>query len=133
MIGLDTNVLVRYLVQDDIAQSRSAERLIDDLTPDEPGFVSVVALAEVAWVLRAAYRLATDEIIPIVEGMLSAQEFRLESPDAVRQAVRAVRGTSADFADALMGSLGAAAGCQTTYTFDRAAARLSGMTLLKRA
>ncbi|MEO6473444.1 MAG: type II toxin-antitoxin system VapC family toxin [Aeromicrobium sp.] len=131
MIGLDTNVLVRYFTQDDASQSRSAERIIDALTSDDPGFVSLVALAEVAWVFKTVYRLQNDEITPIIDGMLSAQEFRLEQAECVRQAARAAKETSVGFADALTSSLGAAAGCETTFTFDRAAAKLPGMTLLK--
>jgi predicted nucleic-acid-binding protein len=73
MIGLDTNVLVRYLAQDDPAQSLKATELIERrLTEDEPGFISVVAMAEVAWVLERAYGLADQEIAAAIEGVLQA-------------------------------------------------------------
>ena len=130
MIGLDTNVLLRYLVQDGGSQARAAERVIDTMTKDEPGFVSLVALAEIAWALKSVYRLPKDEILPIIDGMLGAEEFRLQQPDCVRQAVVSARNSSADFADALIVSLGASAGCETTVTFDRAASQLDGMKLL---
>ena len=131
MIGLDTNVLIRYLVQDGGPQARVAERFIDTLTRDEPGFVSLVALAEVAWVLKSVYRIPKDEILPIIDGMLVTEEFRIQQPDRVRQAVASARNSSADFADALISSLGISAGCETTVTFDRAASKLDGMKLLK--
>ena len=92
MIGLDTNVLIRYLVQDGGPQARVAERFIDTLTRDEPGFV---ALAEVAGVLKSVYRLPKDEILPIIDGMLITEEFRLQQPDRVRQAVASPRNSSA--------------------------------------
>lgn len=130
MIGLDTNVLIRYVVEDDDAQTIAAERVVEALTNDEPGFVSLVALAEVARVLKNVYRLPQDEILPIVDGMLSAEGLRLQQADVVKRAVRAARATSVDFSDALISTIGAAAGCDTTVTFDRAAAELDGMTLL---
>ena len=131
MIGVDTNVLIRYLVQDGGPQARAAERFIDTLTRDEPGFVSLVALAEVAWVLKSVYRLPKDEILPIIDGMLATEELRLQQPDQVRQAVASARNSSADFADALIGSLAAAADCEYTVTFDLAASKLVSMKLLK--
>lgn len=130
MIGLDTNVLIRYLVEDDDVQVALADQVISSLTDDAPGFVSIVTLVETVWVLGRAYRLPQDEILPLVEGMLRAREFRVQQPDAVRQAVLDARASSADFADALIAALGAAAGCDTTLTFDRRAADLERMSLL---
>lgn len=130
MIGLDTNVLVRYLVQDDDDHSPRARRLVDSLDDQHQGFISVVALAEVHWVLRSAYRVSRKEAAAIVGELLRAQELVLQAPDAVRGAL-ARMGDDVDFADALIGELGDAAGCDWTATFDRrAAARLPGMRLV---
>lgn len=130
MIGLDTNVLIRYLVQDDEAQASAAEDVIDTLTPAVPGFISIVALAEIAWVLRSVYRVPDAEILPIVEGFLSAEEIRVQHPDVVRRAVGTARLESVGFADALIGCLGELEACTTTMTFDRRAAGASTMTLI---
>ncbi|WP_374999506.1 PIN domain-containing protein [Aeromicrobium sp. CTD01-1L150] len=130
MIGLDTNVLVRYFAQDDEAQAHEAERVIDTLTDDDPGFVSLVVLCELIWVLGHAYRVPADEILVIVEGMLSTRELRIQEADSVHRAVRSSRTAPAEMVDALVGELGAAAGCTETVTFDRAAAELATMRLL---
>jgi predicted nucleic-acid-binding protein len=131
MIGLDTNVLVRYLVEDDEAQAAAAVRTIEDLSADDPGFVSMVVIVELVWVLRRSYRIPEVEIIPIIEKLLSSDELRLERAEVIRQAARDAMSTSADFADALIGRLGLAAGCGTTVTFDRSAADLPGMSLVE--
>jgi predicted nucleic-acid-binding protein len=130
VIGLDTNVLVRYFVQDDEAQSHEAARVVDALTDEAPGFVSLVVLCELFWVLRRAYRLPQDEILVVVGGMLSARELRVQEPDVVHRAVRSTRGTSIGFVDALVVGLGDAEGCTETVTFDRRAAELPSMRLL---
>jgi predicted nucleic-acid-binding protein len=132
VIGLDTNVLVRYFVQDDVAQSRAAERAVDALTEEVPGYVSLVVLCELAWVLGRAYRLPADEVITVIEGMLSARELRVQDPDVVHRAVRSSRDAPAGFVDALIVELADAAGCTETVTFDRRAAKLPSVRLLTR-
>lgn len=130
MIGLDTNVLVRYFAQDDETQSRVADRVVDALTDDEPGFVSLLVLAELFWVLGRAYRLPQDEILAIVEQMLSTRELLIQESEIVHHAVRSSRGTSIGFVDVLIMEVGRAAGCTETVTFDRRAANLPSMRLL---
>ena len=131
MIGLDTNVLVRYLAQDDPAQSLKATELIERrLTEDEPGFISVVAMAEVAWVLERAYGLADQEIAAAIEGVLQAEVLVVENEQEVFTAMIALKAGRGSFADALIGALDAKAGCSRTLTFDRRAQRLSGFELL---
>ena len=130
MIGLDTNVLIRYFTQDDEAQARAASQLIGGLTDDEPGFISVVVLVEMIWVLRRSYRLPHDEILVLVEDLMRTRELRIQHPAEVQKALRSSRASSADFADALTSRLGISAGCETTVTFDRAASKLDGMKLL---
>jgi predicted nucleic-acid-binding protein len=127
MIGLDTNVLVRYLAQDDPAQSLKATELIERrLTEDEPGFISVVAMAEVAWVLERAYGLADQEIAAAIEGVLQAEVVVVENEQEIFTAMIALKAGRGSFADALIGALDAKAGCSRTLTFDRRAQRLSG-------
>lgn len=129
MIGLDTNVLVRYLAQDDRAQSARASELIEQLTEAAPGFISVVTLVETYWVLRRAYRADQESLVATLGGLLDATEVVVEREETVRRAVtRAVGG--ADFADAMVSELGYDAGCVRTVTFDRRAAKLAGMELL---
>ena len=129
MICLDTNVLVRYLMQDDAEQAATADEVMDGLSQSHPGFISIVVLAELSWVLTSAYRLPTNEVLPIVESLLSSDDVRVQQPDVVRRAVGVARGPSGDFADALIGCLGEAEGCSTTVTFDRRAARAPQMSL----
>ena len=125
MIGLDTNVLVRYLAQDDPAQSRGATEIIEGrLTDRNPGFVSVVATAETVWVLDRAYGLSDEEIVRAIERMLQAEILVVECEEEVFAAMTALAEGLGSFADALIGALGARAGCATTLTFDRKALRL---------
>jgi predicted nucleic-acid-binding protein len=131
MIGLDTNVLVRYLAQDDPLQSPIATDLMEHrLTEEEPGFISVVAMAEVAWVLECAYGLANRDIAAAIEGVLQAEALVVESEQEVFAAMVALKEGRGSFADALIGALGAKAGCSRTVTFDRRAQRLPEFELL---
>jgi predicted nucleic-acid-binding protein len=132
MIGLDTNVVVRYLVQDDAAQSAAATRVFErTLSPDNPGFISGIVLCETAWVFADCYEAGAAQIRSAIEGLLSAKQIAVESPDLVRKALRAWATSGADFADALIGELASLHGAEATYTFDRAAAKLPGFELLK--
>ncbi len=131
MIGLDTNVVVRYLAQDDPKQSAAATRLFERaLTQDSPGFVSAIVLCEVAWVLAECYGADRARIRGALEGLLGAKQIAVEAPDAVRKALRAWGESAADFADALIGEVASAHGAAKTVTFDRAAAKLPGFELL---
>ena len=130
MTGLDTNILLRYLAQDDPVHSSKAARLIESrLTPDHPGFISLVTLAEVVWTLTTKYALSKSEIARILEGLLSAPNLIVQNEQEVASAMSALyEGES--FADALIGALGAWAGCDSTLTFDRKASRLPGFKLI---
>jgi predicted nucleic-acid-binding protein len=131
VIGLDTNVVVRYLAQDDPKQSAAATRLFETvLTPDVPGFLSTIVLCEIAWVLADCYGADRSRIRAAVEGLLAAKQLAVETPDTVRRALRAWGESGADFADALIGAVAAAQGASKTMTFDRAAAKLPGFELL---
>jgi predicted nucleic-acid-binding protein len=131
MIGLDTNVLVRFLVKDDPIETRAAVKLVRSLTPDEPGFVSLVAIAELIWVLRVSYRYRKTEITNVLEALLQSQELSIEQGDLVAEALRGFVTGDADFADYLIERGGNLAGCGHTLTFDKSAATFAGMRLLK--
>ena len=131
MIGLGTNILVRYLAQDDPVQSPKATELIEErLTEENPGFVSVVAMVETAWVLDRAYGLPNHEIAAAIERTLQADVLVVENEQEVFAAMIALREGHGSFADALIGGLGGRAGCTRTLTFDRKAARLPGFEFL---
>ena len=127
MIGLDTNVLVRYIAQDDPAQSPQATRLIESLTAEEPGFVSIVAAIELVWVLTGCYAAGREHIFAVLETLLQTREIMVEQTDTVWKALRKYKEGKADFADCLIERAGAAAGCAHTASFDRAAIRDCGM------
>jgi predicted nucleic-acid-binding protein len=125
MIGLDTNIVVRYLTQDDPVQSAQAADIIErKLTATNPGFVSVVTMAEVVWVLDRAYGLSGPEIVIAIERMLQVDVLAIENEQEVFAAAIALRQGRGTFADALIGELGRKAGCAYTLTFDRRAVRL---------
>jgi predicted nucleic-acid-binding protein len=130
MIGLDTNVLVRYVMQDDPKQSQKASRLIESLTPEAPGFVPLVSLVELVWVLVSCYDLSREQVGQALEALLRAKEIVLDRAEQVSQALRTFGASSADFADCLIERTAAAAGCDRTMTFDAGAAKVAGMTLI---
>jgi len=130
MIGLDTNILVRYLAQDDPAQSLKAREILERrLTEKDPGFVSVVAMVETVWVLDRAYGLTSPEISAAVERILQTDVLVVENEQEVFIAMVALKRGQGSFADALIGALGARAGCARTLTFDHKALRLPGLEL----
>jgi predicted nucleic-acid-binding protein len=130
MIGLDTNVLVRYLTQDDQGQSLRATELIERLlTEDNPGFISVVAMTETVWVLERAYRLSNVRIAEVIERLLQTAVLVVENEAEVFAAMTVLQEGSGSFADALIGELGDRAGCSVTLTFDQKAARLRNFVL----
>ena len=132
MIGLDTNVLLRYLVQDDPAQSRRATEIIERrLTEQNPGFVSIVSIVEIVWVLGSLYGRTRWQIAQHIEMILAADTLEVQNEQEVYQAVVALRSGAGTFEDALIGSIGIWRGCSATLTFDRSAAkRLNGFQLI---
>jgi len=127
MIGLDTNLLVRYFTQDDPVQSAIATEVLEDrLTRQEPGFISIVAIAEMVWVLDRSYGLGMDAIANVIERLLAAETLVIECEREVFTAMAASREGHGRFADALIGALNTRAGCSRTLSFDRRALRLPG-------
>jgi predicted nucleic-acid-binding protein len=130
MIGLDTNILVRYFAQDDPVQSAVATDVVERrLTQNEPGFISVMAMAETVWVLARAYRLSKEGIVNAVERMLRTETLVVESEREVFTAMTALREGRGEFDDALIGALSTRASCSRILTFDRQALRLPGFEL----
>jgi predicted nucleic-acid-binding protein len=130
MIGVDTNLLVRYLAQDDTVQSPVASQIIDGFTPDDPGYISQVVLVETVWVLTRTYRMTREAIADIIESLLRARELIVDRADAGYLALATYRATKADFSDALIAHGGRLAGCTETLTFDRPAATHAGLRLV---
>jgi len=130
MIGLDTNVLVRYIMQDDPAQSALATRLVESFAVESPGFVPLVSIVELGWVLSSAYRLDREQVARAFEALLRSKEIHVDRAETVWKALRLYQSGNADLADCLIVRLAAAAGCERTMTFDRAAAKGCGMTLV---
>jgi predicted nucleic-acid-binding protein len=130
VIGLDTNVLVRYIMQDDIQQSPLATRVVESLTPESPGFVPLVVVVELAWVLSSAYELSRGQLIEAFEALLRTKELIIERGEIVWKGLRLLQRGSGDFADYLIACSAEAAGCTRTMTFDRGAVKSGAMTLV---
>lgn len=132
MTGLDTNVLIRYLVQDDPTQSKAATQLIEkQCSHDNPGFLNHLVLCETLWVLEGCYRQSREILVKTVEQMLRVAQLRVEDPQVVWQALDDYRNSRADFADHLLSRINGDHDCTTTVTFDREAAKSPGFTLLQ--
>ncbi len=131
MIGLDTNVLVRYIAQDDPRQTPKANRLIESLTADAPGYVSIVSVVELVWVLTDCYKMTKGELCAVLETLLHTKQIVVAQAAIVWQALRAFRASKADFADCLIERLAASDGCDFSVTFDRDAAKYCGMKLIE--
>jgi predicted nucleic-acid-binding protein len=133
VIGIDTNVLVRYVVQDDARQAAIASGFIEsDLNDDEPGWIARVVLCEFVWVLDAAYGYARNAIAETLTRLFEVDRFRIESPALAWRALDAYR-DGADFSDALIALGNAHAGCDYTATFDRGMGKLKAVKVLGRA
>lgn len=122
MIGLDTNVLVRYVVQDDAEQAEASGRLIEgQCTRESPGLVSDIVLSELVWVLHGAYGYDKGVVVAVLRQILQTAELTVEDPALVWSALADFENSHADFADCLIGHGNHAAGCTATYTFDKKA------------
>lgn len=118
-------------MQDDARQSPKAIRLIESLSVEAPGFVSIISIIELGWVLSSAYGLSRLQLGQAFEALLRTKEIVVDRADQVRRGLRVFNATPADFADCLIERSAAAAGCDATMTFDIGAAKLAGMTLIR--
>ncbi len=130
MIGLDTNVVVRYIMQDDAKQAAVATKLVEGLSAEEPGFIALVSVVELVWVLSSCFDLTREQISQALDVLLRSKQLVIDQAEHVVRALRAYGLGNADFADCLIERTAAAAGCSRTMTFDVAASKTAGMTLL---
>jgi predicted nucleic-acid-binding protein len=131
VIGLDSNVVVRYLAQDDAPQAAAATRLIEQLSDREPGYITLPALAEVVRVMVRCYGANRGTVQRVVEGLLSMPQLQVQHAEQVWHAVKTYAQGKADFSDALIAALALHAGCRCTKTFDGAASKEPGFELLR--
>jgi predicted nucleic-acid-binding protein len=128
MLGLDTNVLIRFLVADDRAQFEQAQKLIRRQSSNgEPMLISLLVLLETEWVLRSRYSLDKSEVSAALAGLLESNELHIEDESSVEEALFLWNDSSAEFADCLIGARHRALGCHATATFDAKALRLTGV------
>jgi predicted nucleic-acid-binding protein len=122
VIGLDTNVVLRYLLQDDPEQTRQANEIVDGLLNErEPGYLSLACVLEIVWVLRSLLRQSAVEIAVHLEHLLATDSLVIQNEQQVFEAAFALKRGMGEFEDALIGALNAWAGCENTLTFDRRA------------
>lgn len=132
MIGIDTNVLLRLLVREHDGQLKAAERFVNaHCSSDDPGYVSRIVIAEIAWVLKDVYGYDRTQIAGAIRGILNVSQLEIDSADDVHAAVKDFEKFPAGFTDCLIARFNASAGCEYTVTFDKNAAKLYGFELLK--
>ena len=133
MIALDTNVLVRYLVNDDPRQAEAARALLAELTSERPGFVCREVAVELSWVLDRAYGFPRDRIATVFEELVASEELHFEAADDVIRAADSYRRGGAGISDQMIAAAARRSGADPLYTFDRQAAQLRGAVLLAEA
>jgi len=129
MTGLDTNVLVRYLTQDDPVQSAQANQLIEQTFSEGKSlFINHIVLCELIWVLTRAYDYPKSDVVDVIEKILLVHQFEIEDKSSVLEALNDFKTSRADFADCLIGVKNANAGCEKTWSFDKATSVLDNFT-----
>ena len=124
MIGLDTNVMMRYLVQDDPKQSKQAEKLIEKRCNQEsPGYIALIVLCELVWVMRRAYGYEKSMVVKVLDQLLTTAELVIQDEEIARKALEAYQAGQADYADYVLIFTNHYAGCPVTYSFDRKLAK----------
>lgn len=128
MRGLDTNVIIRFLTRDDERQYQKSYKL---LTQDKVRFlISYPTLVEMIWVLESRYKYAKKKLIFVLEEIKNTKNFYFPDHSIVEKSIKDYKKSTADFADCLIGALNKEHNCDTTYTFDKKAAKLPSFTLL---
>jgi len=131
VIALDTNVLARYLVRDDEQQAESARALLESLTTERPGYACREVVVELVWVLERAYGVSRERIATILQELVSTQSLVVEAADDVARAAFRYQAGGPGFSDLMVLAAAERAGAHPLYTFDRKAARLEGVELLR--
>ena len=131
MFGLDTNVLIRFLLRDDQKQAEQAIKAIEDaLAEGKPVVVSLLTMMETEWVLRSCAKLEKKTVIRAFRMLLESRDLQIEQEEALEEALYHYEGNKADFADCLMAARYSRLGCSAMLTFDQKAAKLPGIMLL---
>lgn len=131
MLGIDTNVVVRLIVSDDVEQTRRARRLIEQaIGRDEMVLVSLMVLLESEWVLRSRYGFNREAVLAIFRALLAARELSFEDEPALEEALFRWKDSACEFSDCLITAHNRQIGCRATATFDGKAARLPGTELV---
>jgi predicted nucleic-acid-binding protein len=129
MLGIDTNVLIRFLVRDDQTQFEKARKLLKrEVSSGRRVFINQLVLLETEWVLRSRYGLAKTQMLDTISGLLDATDVQLEDEPSIEEALFVWRDANADFADCLIGARNRRLGCRATATFDTKASKLPGFT-----
>ncbi len=132
MIGLDTNVLIRFLTRDDREQAEASRKFIQRASDEKTVlFINHMVLCELTWVLKVTYNYSRESIAEVIEGILFTRQFEFEDKDLAMEGLKAYRTAKAGFADCLIGVRNRAAGCESTVTFDHATGSLDEFTLLR--
>lgn len=128
MKGLDTNVVVRYLVQDDPMQSAIASHLIEqECSETEQGFICHIVLCEIIWVLKTCYKVPKENLVEIICTLMEVKQLSIQEPQTVWEALQIYQQSNADFSDVLLTKVNQLNGCECTVSFDAKAAKLPGM------
>ena len=131
MIALDTNVLVRFLVQDDEAQGKAAADLVEGLTEEDQGFICREVIVELVWVLERAYKMPRTQIAPAIEGLLASRDLVIEEADRVGLALSRYANGGAGFSDRMIVLAAKDAHCSSLATFDKTLSQDPDAELLK--
>lgn len=131
MIGLDTNVLARYFTGDDKAQAAKASRLIGRCSAENPGYINLIVLAELFWLLDRRYKYNRDQQLALLQNMLQLDDLVIEAADDVYTALKQFGTNKVQLADCLIVVRNQRAACETSYTFDKSASKMHGFELIR--
>jgi predicted nucleic-acid-binding protein len=130
MIALDTNILVRFFMQDDPSQLARVRAVMKSLSEKDPAWIGLAVVQELVWVLTSVYRAQRADVLLVLDQMFTMREIVIEQADVIRDAIRIYRATKVAFSDCLISASARAAGCTQTLTFDKEAAKSAGMILV---
>ena len=130
MLAVDSNILLRNAVKDNQVQAESARQFLDQLTPQQPGFICREVIQEFVWVLERTYKFPREQIAQLVFGLTSTADFVVEATDDIANAAELYAQSNADFSDLLILAAAQRVGANSLYTFDRKLAQMKGATLL---
>lgn len=131
MIGLDTNVLARYFTRDDEPQAAKASRLIGRCSAENPGYINLIVLAELFWLLDSRYKYNRDQQLALLQNLLQLDDLIIEASDDVYSALKQFGSSTVQLADCLIAVRNERADCETTYTFDKSASKIHGFERIR--